>query len=152
MAPTPRDAGGSPPPSSSRPEAEADPESPQGEIPPRSARGGVVWMLAAFLGFVGGQVASAVLLPVVAALDGHEHDFTQLASRAVPPAWIVVTELVGIWIGFLGAVVWASHFSGTGSRSITRDMGLSFRAVDQPVGVGVGLGAQIQLIPLLYLP
>lgn len=106
-------------------------------------------MMAA-LGFLVGQIASAVLLVVVAAANGNLHDVSSLAARTVPPGWVTVTGLVGLWLGFVGAVVVASRTSGTGS--IRRDMGLRFRPVDFVVGPLVGLGGQFVLLPILYLP
>lgn len=107
-------------------------------------------MLIAAAGFLVGQVASAVLLSVVAALTGHLHDVARLSARPVPPAWVVVSGLVGLWLGFIGAIVLASRTSGT--RNIVDDFGLRFRGVDFVVGPLVGLGGQLVLLPLLYLP
>lgn len=75
---------------------------------------------------------------------------TQLANRAVPPAWVVVCGLIGLWIGFVGAVVTASRLRGSGS--VRRDMGLEVRAWDVLIGPAVGLGGQLVLLPVLYLP
>lgn len=101
-------------------------------------------------GFLVGQVASAVLLVVVAAANGHLHDVAQLSARAVPPGWVVVTGLVGLWTGFIGAVVLASRTTGTGN--VARDMGLRFQRTDFIVGPLVGVAGQLVLLPLLYLP
>ncbi|MHB8682428.1 MAG: CPBP family intramembrane glutamic endopeptidase [Acidimicrobiales bacterium] len=117
---------------------------------PATARQGGSWMLIALMGFLVGQVASAVLLLVAAAATGHLRDISTLASRTVPPAWVVVSGLVGLWIGFLGAVVVASRTMGTGD--VRRDMGLSFRPVDLVLGPAIGLAGQLVLLPLLYLP
>jgi membrane protease YdiL (CAAX protease family) len=62
----------------------------------------------------------------------------------------VVGGLVGLWIGFLGAVVMASRWRGSGS--VVADMGLRFQWWDPLVGVGVGLAGQYILVNLLYLP
>lgn len=107
-------------------------------------------MLYAAVGFLAGQVASAVLLLVVAAASGHLRDVSSLAARPTPPAWVVVSGLVGLWMGFVGAVVLASRTAGTGN--IARDMGLRFEPSDFLVGPAVGLGGQFLLLPLLYLP
>lgn len=101
-------------------------------------------------GFLVGQVASAVVLLVVAALTGHIHDVSQLATRTVPPAWVVVSGLVGLWFGFVGAVVLASRSSGTGH--VRSDMRVRFAPTDILLGPAVGLGGQFLLLPLLYLP
>jgi hypothetical protein len=104
----------------------------------------------AALGFVVGQLASAVLLVVVAAITGHSSDVSQLAARAVPPAWVEVTGLVGLWTGFVGSAVFASRRRGTGS--LRRDMGLEVHAWDVLIGPALGLAGQLLLLPLLYLP
>ncbi len=61
-----------------------------------------------------------------------------------------MTGLVGLWIGFIGAVVLASRNYGTGN--VLRDMGLQVRWIDVPVGVAAGLFGQFILLNLLYLP
>jgi membrane protease YdiL (CAAX protease family) len=107
-------------------------------------------MVVAAAGFLVGQVASALLLVVVAAANGHLHDVSQLSARPVPPAWVVVTGLVGLWTGFVAAVVFASRTSGTGS--VVADMGLRFKPVDVLLGPAVGLVAQVVVLPVLYFP
>jgi membrane protease YdiL (CAAX protease family) len=101
-------------------------------------------------GFVGGQIASAVLLVVIAAVNGHLGALASLAAKPVPPPWVVIGGLVGLWAGFVGAVVLASRTSGSGK--VARDMGLRFRWVDALVGPAVGIAGQLVLLPLLYLP
>jgi uncharacterized protein len=120
------------------------------ELPPRSGRDAGAWLVLAGLGFIAGQVASTILLVGAAAATGHLSDVSKLAMRSVPPAWVVVSELVGLWIGFVGAAVLASRFRGTGS--LRRDLGLEVRGWDVVIGPLVGLGGQILLLPLLYLP
>ncbi len=97
-----------------------------------------------------GQIASAVLLTVVALATGHGSQIAQLASRPVPPAWVEVTGLVGLWFGFVGAAVFASRLRGTGN--VLRDMGLRFRPWDIVVGPVIGFAGQIVLLPVLYIP
>ena len=121
-----------------------------GESPPRTERDAGAWLLFAGLGFIVGQLASSVLLIAVAAATGHSSDVAQLAAQPVPPAWVVVSGLVGLWFGFVGAAVFATRLRGTGS--LRRDMGLEVRPWDVLVGPVVGLAGQILLLPLLYLP
>jgi uncharacterized protein len=109
-----------------------------------------VWLGLAVVGFVVGQLCSAVLLIIAAACTGHLADVAKLAARTVPPAWVVVSGLVGLWIGFVGAVVIASRNYGTGS--VVRDMGLRVKWLDLPLGVAVGLIGQFVLLPVLYVP
>ncbi len=107
-------------------------------------------MVIAAAGFLVGQLASALLLTVVAAATGHLHDVARLAARPVPPGWVVVSGLVGLWLGFIGALVLASRTGGTGN--LVRDFGLRFRLVDLAIGPLVGLAGQLLLLPLLYFP
>ena len=120
------------------------------ELPPRTTRDAGAWIVFAGLGFVVGQLASSILLVIVAALTGHSSQIAQLASRPVPPAWVEVTGLVGLWFGFVGAVVCASRYRGTGN--LVRDVGLKVRPWDALIGSGVGLAGQLLLLPVLYLP
>jgi len=106
--------------------------------------------LYAGLGFIVGQVASTLLLFAAAAATGHSSDVAQLAARPEPPAWVVVSELVGLWAGFIGAAVLAVRTRGTGS--VRRDLGLEVRPWDVLIGPAVGLAGQILLLPVLYLP
>jgi membrane protease YdiL (CAAX protease family) len=119
-------------------------------LPPRTRADGGIWLVIALAGFLVGQVLSAVLLYVGAAATGNLSDVARLADRSVPPAWVVVCGLVGLWIGFSGAVVVASRARGTGS--IRRDMRLEVRPWDVVIGPAVGLAFQLVLLPLLYLP
>jgi membrane protease YdiL (CAAX protease family) len=120
------------------------------ESPPRTVGDAGTWLFLAAGGFVGGQVLSTVILIVVAAVNGHSAELSKLAAQAVPPAWIVIGGLVGLWIGFVGAVVLASRTRGTGS--VVADMGLRFQWWDPLVGIAVGLAGQYLLITVLYLP
>jgi len=104
----------------------------------------------AALGFIAGQIASSILLVVVAGLTGHGSQIARLSTQPVPPAWVEVTGLVGLWLGFIGAIVLTSRARGTGS--IIRDMGLKVRPWDVLVGPLIGLGGQLVLLPVLYLP
>ena len=71
-----------------------------------------------------------------------------IASAPVPPEWYVVSTLLGLWIGFIGAPWLASRTQGT--RNFVRDLGVRFRVVDL-VGIAIGIGGQI-LVALMYAP
>ncbi len=117
--------------------------------PPRDARDALAWLFIAALGFVAGQLVAFVLLALVAATLGKSADVARLSAQASPPGWVIVTGLVGVWIGFVGAVVLASRLRGTGR--VAHDMGLRFRPWDLLLGPVVGVASQL-LIPVLYLP
>jgi membrane protease YdiL (CAAX protease family) len=121
-----------------------------GAPPPVTTGDAGTWLLLAAGGFVAGQLLSTVILVVVASINGHSADLSKLVAEAVPPAWVVVGGLVGLWIGFIGAVVMASRTRGT--RDVVADMGLSFRRWDPVYGVVAGLVGQFGLVTLLYLP
>lgn len=117
---------------------------------PRSRADGAAWLVFALGGFLVGQVLSAVLLYGVAAANGNLSNLSHLVNSSVPPAWVVVCGLVGLWVGFIGAVFVASRTRGTGS--IRRDMRLKIRPWDVLIGPAVGVAGQLVLLPLLYLP
>jgi membrane protease YdiL (CAAX protease family) len=73
---------------------------------------------------------------------------TSIAAAPVPPEWYVVSTLLGLWIGFIGAPWLASRRQGTGH--FLADLGVRFRLIDL-VGIAVGVVAQ-GLIVLVYLP
>ncbi|HUO47191.1 MAG TPA: CPBP family intramembrane glutamic endopeptidase [Acidimicrobiales bacterium] len=117
---------------------------------PRTTRAAWGWIALGVAGWLAGQVISIVLLVLVAGINGHSHDLSALLRRSPQPAWIVVCGLVGLWAGFIGAVVLASKTRGTGH--VLADMRWGFRRSDPFVGIGVGLVGQFVLLPLLYLP
>ncbi|MGH9018365.1 MAG: lysostaphin resistance A-like protein [Acidimicrobiales bacterium] len=117
---------------------------------PRTRGDAGMWLLMAGGGFVVGQVLSGLTLVVIASINGHSADLSRLISEAVPPAWVVIGGLAGLWVGFLGAVVLASRTRGT--RRVLDDMGLSFRRSDPIIGVAAGLFGQFVLVWILYLP
>jgi len=126
---------------------------PEGDVdarPPRTFADAGAWLLLAGAGFVGGQVAAAVILVVVASANGHLNNLSTLEAQAVPPAWVVVGGLVGLWTGFIGAAVAASRWRGSGH--VARDLGLRLRPWDPVIGAVAGLLGQFVLVTVLYLP
>jgi hypothetical protein len=128
----------------------ADRPRPFDDRPPFHVADAVTWLFLAAAGFVVGQVLALVLLAAVAASIGQLGHVAHLSAEATPPAWVVVCGLVGLWTGFVGAVVLASRLRGTGR--VVQDMGLRFRRSDLLVGPLAGVGSQLVLVPLLYLP
>jgi hypothetical protein len=60
----------------------------------------------------------------------------------------VVSTLLGLWVGFIGAPWLASRTQGT--RHFLRDLGVRFRWWDL-LGIAIGVGGQI-VVGLMYLP
>lgn len=73
------------------------------------------------------------------------------SSGAAMPVVVTAADLVGLWIGLVGAALWWSRAHGTGS--IVRDYGYRVGAWwDIPAGIALGLACQYAIVPLLYLP
>ncbi len=119
------------------------------------ARPGVEGANSYGLGFaLGGAALGYVLGSVgVAAYDKASH----VATGAVTFGGNVVS-LLGLWIGFVGAAILAvrsrPRAPGTSIVGSLRDeLGFSIRPwPDIPLGIAVGLAAQLALVPLLELP
>jgi membrane protease YdiL (CAAX protease family) len=108
-----------------------------------------MWLLYAVIGFLVGQIFALIFGEVAGAVAGKTAaQMTAIASATVPPEWYVVTTLVGLWIGFIGAPWLASRTQGT--RHFLRDLGVRFRVIDV-VGIAIGIGGQI-LVAIMYAP
>ncbi len=118
-------------------------------MPPQAKRQAWIWLVYALAGFVVGQLAALVFGLVAGAVEGKTAAQMQaIATQSVPPEWYVVSTLLGLWIGFVGAPWLASRTQGT--RNFVRDLGLRFRPIDL-VGIAIGLGGQV-LVALMYAP
>ncbi len=108
-----------------------------------------MWLLYAVIGFLVGQIGALIFGYVAGAIAGKTAaQMTAIASASVPPEWYVVTTLLGLWIGFIGAPWLASRTQGT--RHFFRDLGVRFRVIDL-VGIAIGIGGQI-LVAIMYAP
>jgi CAAX protease family protein len=118
-------------------------------VPPQTKRQGWMWIVYAVAGFVVGQLG-AVLFAFVAALAAGKTSaqLQAITTSSVPPEWYVVSTLLGLWVGFIGAPWLASRTQGT--RHFLRDLGVRFRWWDL-MGILIGIGGQI-LVGLMYLP
>jgi uncharacterized protein len=93
-----------------------------------------------------GFLASFVTAAVAEAATGYKP-----SSNGPIPVAVTAADVLGLWLGLVGAAVYASRTLGTGSLS--RDFGWRIGAWwDLPVGAAIGLASQYALIPLLYLP
>ena len=118
-------------------------------VPPQTKRQGWAWLLYALGGFLAGQVGALVFGEVAGLAAGKTaSQLTAIATQTVPPEWYVVSTLLGLWIGFVGAPWLASRTQGT--RHFLRDLGVRFRLVDL-AGIGIGIGGQI-VVALMYAP
>lgn len=89
------------------------------------------------VGVVAGLLLSGLLGSLWRAAGGAEES---LAENAVLQ--------IGLWTALVGTVVLAARRKGSGSVAV--DFGFSARRADVPVGLAVGIGAQI-LLPVLAL-
>jgi CAAX protease family protein len=118
-------------------------------IPPIDRRQAWKWLFYALVGFVVGQLVAAIFGIVAGHIAGKSSaQMKAISSADVPPEWYVVSTLLGLWFGFVGAPWLASRIQGT--RRFLRDLGLTFRTIDL-VGIFIGVGGQI-VIALVYAP
>jgi membrane protease YdiL (CAAX protease family) len=87
------------------------------------------------LGFIGSLFAAAV--------------YFTLAGDADRGLVTLVLLQIPLWIGLLGMPLWAARAKGNGAR---RDLGLWMRWTDAPLGLLVGAGLQLLVLPALYYP
>jgi uncharacterized protein len=107
------------------------------------------WLFFAVIGFIVGQVVAVVFGLVAGELAGKTAaQMTAIGNASVPPEWYVVSTLLGIWFGFVGAPWLASRTQGT--RHFIADLGVRFQAIDA-LGILIGAGGQL-LVFLMYLP
>jgi membrane protease YdiL (CAAX protease family) len=108
-----------------------------------------MWLVFAVVGFLVGQFGALIFGEVAGVAAGkNAAQMSAIASAAVPPEWYVISTLLGLWVGFIGAPWLASHFQGT--KRFLRDLGVRFRPIDL-LGIAVGVGGQI-LVALMYAP
>ncbi len=118
-------------------------------VPPQTKRQAWMWLVFAVAGFLVGQLAAVIFGEVAGLAAGKTaSQMASIATQTVPPEWYVVSTLLGLWIGFVGAPWLASRTQGT--RHFLRDLGVRFRLIDL-VGIGIGIGGQI-LVALMYAP
>lgn len=103
-------------------------------------------LLIGALAFLVGTVLGGVGLAIGAAVTGYRQ-----GSNQPMPLAVTAFELVGLWLSLVAAVVVVSHYLGT--RDVRADVGLSVRwRFDLPIGLVAGIGTQLVIVPLMYLP
>lgn len=107
---------------------------------------GAIAFLVGVLAFLVGVVLAGIGAAIGSAMSGYR----QGSSQPMPLA-VTAFDLLGLWIALVAGVVAVSRYLGSGD--VKTDVGLSFRwQFDLVVGVVAGLGTQLVLIPLMYLP
>jgi membrane protease YdiL (CAAX protease family) len=81
----------------------AQPVSEGVEFRPLGRNDGVGIVALSVAGFIVGQVVAIALAGVAYSLSGTPVSFQHLVALTEPPWWLIVSELCGVWIGFLGA-------------------------------------------------
>ena len=100
----------------------------------------------ALIGFGAGLVISLLTAGIAESATGYHPN-----SSAPLPVAVIVANVAGLWVGLLGAAVYASRRHG--SANLGEDFGWRVRTWwELPAGAAVGLACQYVLIPLLYLP
>jgi membrane protease YdiL (CAAX protease family) len=77
----------------------------------RTVRPGAV-LVAAAAGFVIGELLASALIGVTSALTHFPGGFTGLAAARQDPWWASSLSLVGLWVGFIVAIVTATRVGG----------------------------------------
>ena len=110
-------------------------------VPPKTPRQAWYWLIYAVAGFVVGQLAATIFAFIAGAVAGKTSAQMQaIATQTVPPEWYVVSTLIGLWIGFVGAPWLASRTQGT--KHFVRDLGPASGGIDL-LGILIGIGGQI---------
>jgi hypothetical protein len=122
---------------------------PEAATPPGSKRLAWRWLFYGVVGFLVGQIAGSVFGLLAGTAEGKTSaQLTAIAKSSVPPEWYVISTLLGIWVGFVGAPWLASRSAGT--KRFFRDLGVRFRPID---AIGLAIGPLCQLgVAILYAP
>ncbi len=97
-------------------------------------------------GWFAAQVASVLVGSAVLAAAGYTA--TESADGEVP-LWVMGLQLLPLWLILVGTVWYAGQVKG---RGVVADFRARIQAVDVPLGVVVGVLAQLIVVPLVSLP
>jgi uncharacterized protein len=114
-------------------------------VPAPRRRAGAV-LVACAVGFLVGEVAAALLVALGAAIAHYPGGLSALASATSPPWWANALSLLGLWVGFGGAIVYA----GRPGRLSALDHPWRVRPGDV-VYVALGVACQVG-VAILYAP
>jgi membrane protease YdiL (CAAX protease family) len=96
--------------------------------------------------FLFGTVLAGLGFEIAAGIVGYHQ-----GSPLPTPLAVTVSDLIGLWIALVGGVLVYSRLWGT--HDIRADFGLALKSrFDIAVGAAVGIGTQLILIPVMYLP
>ena len=96
---------------------------------------------AAIGGFLAGTILGSLAASIWLGLSGDRSGVANSYGGEI-------AGLIGLWTGLLGAALVVTAPRG----GLVRALGLRFRPIDVPVGVGVGLFCQFPMVWILYLP
>lgn len=94
----------------------------------------------AVTGIVASFVLSQIGIVVIFAAGGY-------SSGDELPLWLTAVAEVPLWLGLVGAVVWASRAKGTGR--LRDDFGLTIKWHDMPIGLFAGFAAQLAIVAIV---
>jgi len=100
----------------------------------------------AAVGWAAAQVSGAVLGSAIVLLCGYSLAEAQAGTL---PLWVLALQYPTLWIGFVGVPLWAARAKGNG---IVRDFGFRVRPLDIPIGLAIGIAAQVVMVPLVSWP
>ncbi len=128
----------------------ADPRRPEGRhlLAPPAPAGAVAervptWGLGdAVGGWVVAYVAATFIGVLVYAAFGY-------AADDDVPLWLMALTYPPLWLGFVGIPIWAAATKGNGWR---RDFRAWVQWKDVPIGLAIGVAAQLIVVPLISLP
>jgi membrane protease YdiL (CAAX protease family) len=98
-------------------------------------------VLLSALGYI--QPIGQAALDIVGQVTGGHYE------AKVTPLWLVAVLELFLWLGLLGAPIYAARAKGNG---VVRDFGLRVRPLDVPIGIAIGVACQLVLVPLVSLP
>lgn len=102
------------------------------------------------LGDVAGGLAIAQVAPlIIGAAVLIALGYTEQSDIDELPLTVIAVLQIPLWLGYLGAPLWASTRKGGG---LAADFGWRFERRDIGLGLVIGVATQLAAVPLLYVP